>query len=79
MSVFPVTAASSSQIRRRGAVSEGANQCRKAIIPNKVEDAGAAAFEIAADEEFVDGMENGGAQGAEAGLVVVRSFPLTDW
>ena len=35
-------------------------------------DAGEAAVEVAAVEEFVDNLEHDGAQGAEAGLVVVR-------
>ena len=35
-------------------------------------DPGEAAVEVAAVEEFVDNLEHDGAQGAEAGLVVVR-------
>jgi hypothetical protein len=35
-------------------------------------DAGEATVEVAAVEEFVDDLRNNGAQGAEAGLVVVR-------
>jgi len=55
---------SSPQTRRSCAVSEGLNRRRKAIIRNPDEEAGEAAFEVAAVEEFVGDLHDAGA-GAE--------------
>ena len=53
-SVFPGSGASSSRTRQSCAGSEELNRRRKAIIRNQDEEAGAAALEAAAIEEFVD-------------------------